>query len=121
VLELSQLIKDLEDKFGVSAAAATVAAAAPAGGGAPGAGFGGRGGGGRGGGRGAGAPQAGAALTETFVTIGPAMVAAAMAMQGSEMPPTAPQVKACQDRQAEFAALMAKWGALKLKLKAAGL
>jgi large subunit ribosomal protein L7/L12 len=34
VLELSHLIKDLEDKFGVSAAAATVAAAAPAGGGA---------------------------------------------------------------------------------------
>ena len=33
VLELSQLIKDLEDKFGVSAAAATVAAASPAGGG----------------------------------------------------------------------------------------
>ena len=33
VLELSQLIKDLEDKFGVSAAAATVAVAAPAGGG----------------------------------------------------------------------------------------
>ena len=33
VLELSQLIKDLEDKFGVSAAAATVAAAASAGGG----------------------------------------------------------------------------------------
>jgi large subunit ribosomal protein L7/L12 len=34
VLELSQLIKDMEDKFGVSAAAATVAVAAPAGGGA---------------------------------------------------------------------------------------
>jgi large subunit ribosomal protein L7/L12 len=34
VLELSQLIKDMEDKFGVSAAAA-VAVAAPAGGGAP--------------------------------------------------------------------------------------
>ena len=33
VLELSQLIKDLEDKFGVSAAAVTVAAAASAGGG----------------------------------------------------------------------------------------
>jgi large subunit ribosomal protein L7/L12 len=32
VLELSHLIKDLEEKFGVSAAAATVAAAAPAGG-----------------------------------------------------------------------------------------
>jgi len=30
VLELSQLIKDMEDKFGVSAAAATVAVAAPA-------------------------------------------------------------------------------------------
>ncbi len=34
VLELSELIKDLEDKFGVSAAAAAVAVAAPAGGGA---------------------------------------------------------------------------------------
>ena len=34
VLELSNLIKDLEEKFGVSAAAATVAAAAPAAGGA---------------------------------------------------------------------------------------
>jgi large subunit ribosomal protein L7/L12 len=33
VLELSNLIKDLEEKFGVSAATATVAAAAPAGGG----------------------------------------------------------------------------------------
>jgi len=31
VLELSHLIKDLEEKFGVSAAAATVAVAAPAG------------------------------------------------------------------------------------------
>ena len=30
VLELSQLIKDMEDKFGVSAAAATVAVAGPA-------------------------------------------------------------------------------------------
>ena len=30
VLELSQLIKDMEEKFGVSAAAATVMAAAPA-------------------------------------------------------------------------------------------
>ena len=33
VLELSQLIKDMEEKFGVSAAAATVAVAGPAGGG----------------------------------------------------------------------------------------
>jgi large subunit ribosomal protein L7/L12 len=34
VLELSQLIKDMEEKFGVSAAASAVAVAAPAGGGA---------------------------------------------------------------------------------------
>ncbi|MDP2707406.1 MAG: 50S ribosomal protein L7/L12 [Burkholderiales bacterium] len=34
VLELSGLIKEMEEKFGVSAAAATVAAAAPAAGGA---------------------------------------------------------------------------------------
>jgi len=54
------------------------------------------------------------------VTIGPAMVAAAMGMQSAEMAPTAAQLKACQERQAEFAALMAKWTALKLKLKVAG-
>ncbi len=34
VLEISQLIKDMEEKFGVSAAAATVSVAAPAAGGA---------------------------------------------------------------------------------------
>ncbi len=34
VLDLSQLIKEMEEKFGVSAAAAAVAVAAPAGGGA---------------------------------------------------------------------------------------
>jgi len=38
VLELSQLIKDMEEKFGVSAAAAAVAVAAPAAGAAAGAG-----------------------------------------------------------------------------------
>ncbi|MGE5833976.1 MAG: hypothetical protein ACM4AI_05815, partial [Acidobacteriota bacterium] len=96
----------------------------------PGAG-GGRGagapGGGRGAGRGAPPPAApgppGAAPTNAsnLATIGSAMVAAAMAMQGAEMAPTAAQLKACQERQAEFAALMAKWTALKLKLKAAGL
>jgi large subunit ribosomal protein L7/L12 len=37
VLELSQLIKEMEEKLGVSAAAATVAVAAPAAGGAAGA------------------------------------------------------------------------------------
>ncbi len=35
VLDLSALIKEMEEKFGVSAAAATVAVAAPAGGAAP--------------------------------------------------------------------------------------
>jgi len=35
VLELSHLIKEMEEKFGVSAAAAAVAVAAPAAGGAP--------------------------------------------------------------------------------------
>ncbi|MCB1947482.1 50S ribosomal protein L7/L12 [Nitrosomonas sp.] len=37
VLELSELIKEMEEKFGVSAAAAAVAVAAPAGGGGGGA------------------------------------------------------------------------------------
>jgi hypothetical protein len=45
------------------------------------------------------------------------MVAAATPMQGSEMAPSAAAVSACQARQAEFTALMAKWNALKLRLK----
>jgi hypothetical protein len=47
------------------------------------------------------------------------MVQAVMGLQGSEMAPTAAQLKAVQDRMAEYAALMAKWNALKLKLKPA--
>jgi hypothetical protein len=43
-----------------------------------------------------------------------------MPMQAAEMAPTAAQLKACTERQAEFAAVMAKWNALKLKIKAAG-
>jgi photosystem II stability/assembly factor-like uncharacterized protein len=86
-----------------------------------GAGAGGRGG--RGGGRGGagGAPGGAPAVAATLESIGPDMVAAAMAMQGSEMPPTAAAVTACQQRQVEFTALMAKWAALKLRLKPAGL
>ncbi|MFI5178360.1 MAG: glycoside hydrolase, partial [Vicinamibacterales bacterium] len=121
------LIKEID-------AIAPPAAAAGAGGG----GFGGRGGGGGRGGRGgargggAGAPGAPApaggppaapapeAASQTLASIGPAMVAAVMPMQSSEMAPTAAVLKACQDRQAEYTALMAKWNALKLKLKAAG-
>jgi hypothetical protein len=45
------------------------------------------------------------------------MVAAAMAMQGSEMPPSAAAVAACQQREVEYTALMAKWTGLKLRLK----
>jgi hypothetical protein len=92
------LIKELD-------ALAPPASTSPAGGG----------GGGRGG-RGA-APAAPLSLT----SIGSSMVAAAMAMQGSEMPPTAAEVSACQQREAEYTALMAKWTALKLRLKAAGI
>ena len=59
-------------------------------------------------------------MTPNLSSIGAEMVAAAMALQGSEMPPTAAQVTACQQRQAEYTALSARWTALKLKLKAAG-
>jgi photosystem II stability/assembly factor-like uncharacterized protein len=121
------LIKELD-----AIAPATVAAAGPGGGGGGrgpgGAGRGGGRGGARGGGAGAGAGGAAGApvavgpepVGPTLASIGQAMVAAVMPMQGAEMAPTAAQLKACQDRQAEFTALMAKWNALKLKLKAAG-
>jgi hypothetical protein len=114
-------------------------AAAPGGdpGAARGAG-GGRGGGRGGGGRAGGAAGAGAGgaqaapsqvlagttpppATGNFNTIGAAMVQAVMGLQGAEMAPTAAQLKACTDRMNEYAALVAKWNALKLKLKAAGI
>jgi len=43
------------------------------------------------------------------------MVNAAMGMQSSEMPPTAPQLQACTRQSAAYTALMAKWAALKAK------
>jgi hypothetical protein len=43
------------------------------------------------------------------------MVAAVQGMQGSEMPPTAAQLLACNQQQAAYSALMAKWTALKAK------
>jgi hypothetical protein len=49
------------------------------------------------------------------------MVAAAMPMQASEMAPSAAVIATCQQRQAEFSALMARWAALQVRLKAAGL
>jgi hypothetical protein len=86
-----------------------------------GGGAGGRGGRGGGRGGGAGAPGGSPVAPPTLASIGPEMVTAAMAMQGSEMAPTAAAVTACQQRQVEFTALMAKWTALKLRLKGAGL
>ncbi|HEX5070279.1 MAG TPA: hypothetical protein VFV78_08680 [Vicinamibacterales bacterium] len=95
---------------------------ATAGGGEPSAGRGaggGRGGGrgGGGGGRGGAAGAAPAAPTANFNTIGAAMVQAVMGLQGSEMAPTAAQLKPCTDRLNEYAALVLKWNAVKLKLR----
>jgi hypothetical protein len=47
------------------------------------------------------------------------MVGAVQAMQGSEMPPTAAQLLACNQQQAAYSALMAKWAALKAKVNPA--
>ena len=57
------------------------------------------------------------------------MLAAANAMQGSEMPPTAPQLAACTKARTDLATVLAKWtaltttglAALNAKRKAAGL
>jgi hypothetical protein len=43
------------------------------------------------------------------------MVAAVQGMQGSEMPPTAAQLEACQQAEAAYTTVMAKWAALKAK------
>ena len=47
--------------------------------------------------------------------IGAQMVASVMTMQGSELPPAAAQLEACAHEEAAYAALMAKWAALKAK------
>jgi hypothetical protein len=49
-------------------------------------------------------------------TTGSRMVAAAMSMQGAEMPPTAAQLEACTLEQAAFSAVMSKWAALKARV-----
>ena len=73
----------------------------------PGAAPGGRGGrGGRGG-------AAVAAPVTTLDGVSAAMNTAAMAMQGSEMAPTGPQVAACAKARAEYVATMARWNALR--------
>jgi hypothetical protein len=76
------------------------------------AGGGGRGGGGGGGGFG-GPPEP--PTPANLSNIAGRMVTAALAMQASEMPPTDAEVKACNDQQAAYTALMAKWSALKAK------
>jgi len=70
------------------------------------------GGGGRGGrgGFGAAAEPAGPG---NLATIGQQLVAAVMPMQGSEMPPTAGELKAFHTAQASYVAVMAKWSAIK--------
>ncbi len=94
------LLKQVEDLAPVEVA--------PAGGGR-----GGRGGGGGGGGRGAAAEPA---PPPNLSNIGGQMVGAVQAMQGSEMPPTAAQLLACNQQQAAYSALMTKWAALKAKM-----
>jgi hypothetical protein len=80
----------------------------------------GRGGGGGGGAAAAGAPGAPGAAAEppapNLSNIGAQMVAAVQGMQGSEMPPTAAQLQAVTQQQTAYAALMAKWTALKAKV-----
>jgi hypothetical protein len=79
---------------------------------APSAGGGGRGGrGGGGGGFGAAEPAA----PPNLANIGGQMIAAVMAMQSSEMAPTASQLQACSQQAAAYTSLMAKWTALKAK------
>ncbi len=101
------LVAKLESVQGADAAAMkmkidSIAPAVAAGGGR-----GGRGGGG--GGRGGAAAPAAA---PTLESVSVAMNAAAMAMQGADVAPTANQVAACTKARAESAAVMLKWKAL---------
>ena len=82
---------------------------------AAGGGRGGRGGGGGGGFGGFGAPGE-PPPPPTLSNIGGQMVGTVMSMQGSEMPPTAAQLQACNQQEAAYTALMAKWAALKAKV-----
>ena len=73
------------------------------------------GGGGRGG-RGGGFGAAEPAPPANLANVAGQMVAAAMAMQSSEMPPTAAQLQACSQQSAAYSGLMARWAALKAKV-----
>jgi photosystem II stability/assembly factor-like uncharacterized protein len=76
---------------------------------------GGGGGGGRGG-RGGGFGAAEPAPPPNLANMAGQLVAAAMAMQSSEMPPTAAQLQACSQQSAAYTGLMARWAALKAKV-----
>ena len=76
--------------------------------------------GGRGGGRGGrGAATAEPAAPPNLANIGGQNVAAAQSLQSSEMPPTIAEVQACNQEQAAYAALMARWTTLKAKINGA--
>jgi photosystem II stability/assembly factor-like uncharacterized protein len=105
------LAAELFNVQGADAAAfkARLDSIAPPGAAGGGGGRGGRGGGGGGGGRGGAGAAAGATTLESVST---EMNAAAMAMQGADVAPTANQVLACTKARAASAAVLAKWRAL---------
>ena len=49
----------------------------------------------------------------TLTNIAGQLIGSVMPMQAAEMPPTAAELSACEKQQAAYAALMAKWTALK--------
>jgi photosystem II stability/assembly factor-like uncharacterized protein len=51
----------------------------------------------------------------SLASIGVQMIAAVMPMQAAEMPPTALELEACNQQQKAYAALIAKWAAVKAK------
>jgi hypothetical protein len=80
----------------------------------------GTGGGGRGGRGGGGAAAGGFGGQEpapvSLANIGAQLVESVQSMQGSEMPPTAAELRTCSEQEAAYTTLMAKWAALKAKV-----
>jgi hypothetical protein len=122
VTQLDGLPGDDVAKFKAAVEAlAPAATGGGAGGGRGGGAGGGRGGGGRGG-------AGGGAAAPTLQSVSTAMLAAAMAMQGAEVAPTAREVAACATARTQSATVMARWtklttidlAALNAKRKAAG-
>lgn len=60
-----------------------------------------------------GEPATPPATAPNLTNIAPQLVASVMAMQGSELPPTAAQLEECARQEAAYTALMAKWAALR--------